>query len=340
MIRVIEPGLLSTIQDEGRNGFQQYGVIASGVMDTFAYRIANILVGNEEREAVIEVTLTGPTLEFEKDGLIAICGADFSAQLDGEPCPTWRPVFVKQGTTLHMKFSKKGCRAVIAVGGGLDLPIVMNSKSTYLRAQIGGLNGRTLDKEDVIQNNPLSQKSKQIILSLTKKVGKSFTSRWSISKVYLHEIYYGSSLRVMKGRQYDEFAPDSQQDFWEKPFKVSPQSDRMGFRLDGTELKRTVSEDLLSEAVAFGTIQVPADGQAIILLADRQTIGGYPKIGQVSSVDLPALVQKKPGETIHFKEISHEEAQCSLLKREQDIRELKWIIDRKIESGGDNHAAG
>ncbi|MEW9501024.1 biotin-dependent carboxyltransferase family protein [Jeotgalibacillus marinus] len=329
MIRVKEPGLLSTVQDEGRHGFQQFGVITSGVMDPFALRIANLLVGNDEKEAAIEVTLTGPTIEFEEDALIAICGADFSAVLDEEPLPLWRPVVVKKGSTLHMKFSKTGCRAIIAMGGGLDLPFIMNSKSTYVRAGIGGFDGRAFDKGDVINGKPLSKTSSQIVRSLTKKTRKALTAKWSISSVYLAELYNRKTIRVIKGRQYDDFSAESQQDFWNEQYKLSSQSDRMGFRLNGPNLERIVSEDLLSEAVAFGTIQVPSDGQPIILLADRQTIGGYPKMGQVASVDLPALAQKKPGETMQFQEVSHQEAQRLLLKREQDIRELKWIIDKK-----------
>jgi len=330
MIKIIEPGLLSTIQDEGRHGYQQVGIIASGVMDPFALRIANLLVGNEENEAAIEVTLTGPTVEFEADGLIAVCGADFSAQVDGVDLPLWRPVLIKKGSTLHMKFSKKGCRAIIAVGGGVDVPFLMNSKSTYLRAELGGYEGRALDKGDVLQVNKLSQKSLTISKLLHKKVGKMLTSNWSISYSYLISVYRKKEIRVIKGQQYDHFLHQSQQDFWHKAFKLSPQSDRMGFRLSGEPLKRIMQNDLLSEAVSFGTIQVPTDGQPIILLADRQTIGGYPKIGQVATVDLPSLVQKKPGETIRFKEILHEEAQAELIKREQIIREIKLMIEQKM----------
>ncbi|PPA69893.1 biotin-dependent carboxyltransferase family protein [Jeotgalibacillus proteolyticus] len=340
MIRIIEPGLLSTIQDEGRHGFQQFGVITNGVMDPFALRIANVLVGNEEGEAGIEVTLTGPTIQFEEDALIAVCGADFSALLDDEPMPLWRPVWISKGSTLHMKFSKTGCRAIIAIGGGLDVEPAMASKSTYVRAGIGGYQGRALDKEDVIKARPLTAASKRIAKSLTKRTNKLLTASWSISSVYLKKLYEPESIRVMKGRQYDEFSEESKMDFWKETYKLSPQSDRMGYRLNGPALKREVTEDLLSEAVAFGTIQVPSNGEPIILLADRQTIGGYPKIGQVASVDLPVLAQKKPGEALTFIEVSHADAQKLFLQREQEIRELKWIIDQKlIKEGVDTNAA-
>ena len=335
MIRVIEPGLLSTVQDEGRHGFQQFGIITSGVMDPFALRIANLLVGNKEDEAAIEVTLTGPTLDFDEDVLMAVCGADFSAVVDGEPLPLWRPVLVKKGSNVHMKFSKQGCRAIIAIAGGLNLPSKMNSKSTYVRAGIGGFNGRAFEKEDVIKGTFLSEKSYQILRTLTKKkTSKMFTSLWSISAHYIDDLYNPKAIRIIKGRHYDEFSRESKESFWEQQYKISPQSDRMGYRLEGPVLERMNDQDLLSEAVAFGTIQIPSDGQPIILLADRQTIGGYPKIGQVASVDLPALVQKKPGEEIEFEEVSHQQAQQLLLKREQDIRELKWMINRKLKDEG------
>ncbi|MDG5472658.1 biotin-dependent carboxyltransferase family protein [Jeotgalibacillus sp. ET6] len=333
MIRIIEPGLLSTVQDEGRHGFQQYGIITNGVMDPFALRIANYLVGNEEKEAGIEVTLTGPTLQFEEQMLIAVCGADFSALLDDEPMPLWRPVLVQKGSILHMKFSKKGCRAVIAVGGGLEIPAVMNSQSTYVRAGIGGFKGRALEKEDVLNVRTPSIQTQQTIKSLTKKGKTYWTSAWSISALYLNNLYERETVRVMEGRQYDEFSEDSLKEFWEESFKLSPQSDRMGYRLTGPVLERTVSEEMLSEAVSFGTIQVPSDGEPIILLADRQTIGGYPKIGQAASVDFPALAQKKPGEPLRFTKISHSEAQKFLIERERDIRELKWGIEFKVRLG-------
>ncbi|KIL49463.1 biotin-dependent carboxyltransferase family protein [Jeotgalibacillus soli] len=333
MIRVLEPGLLSTIQDEGRKGYQRYGIIVNGVMDPFALQVANLLVGNDIEEAAIEVTLTGPTLRFEEETLIAVCGADFSALLDDKPLPLWRPVLVGKGSILNMKFSKKGCRALIAVAGGLDVPVVMDSKSTYIRAGIGGFKGRSLEKEDILPTNSLSLIN-QKILNLIKKQSSASTGfktvPWSISEVFLKTEYERSTVRVLKGRQYDEFSPDSQKLFWSETFKLSTQSDRMGYRLDGPVLERKVSTDLLSEAVAFGTIQVPADGQPIVLLADRQTIGGYPKIGQVASVDLPILAQKKPGEAVQFEEITHREAQQLYRKREQDVQLLKIAINSKI----------
>ncbi|MDZ5710936.1 biotin-dependent carboxyltransferase family protein [Jeotgalibacillus haloalkalitolerans] len=326
MIKVVEPGLLSSIQDNGRRGHQESGIIISGVMDTFSLRIANMLVGNPEDEAGLEITLTGPTIEFLEDQLIAICGADFSATIDDQPAPLWRPVAVKKGSTLHMKFSKVGCRGVIAVGGGFDIPKVLGSKSTYLRANIGGFKGRSLEKEDIIQSGERSSQSERIFKSVINHPVK-----WSVSNAYTHNVYDRSVMRVIPGKQYHDFTEESRNCFFEQDYKISKQSDRMGFRLDGDNLECGLNGDMLSEGVAFGTIQVPADGQPIILLADRQTLGGYPKIGQIASVDLPALIQKKPGEAIRFEEISIQDAQNLFKQREKEWQELKQMINIKLE---------
>ncbi len=326
MMKVVEPGLLSSIQDNGRRGHQESGMIISGVMDIFSMRIANHLVGNAENEAVLEITLTGPTIEFQEDQLIAICGADFSATIDDKPAPLWRPVVVKKGSTLHMKFSKVGCRGVITVGGGFNVPEVLGSKSTYLRAKIGGYEGRSLEKEDILSIGERSSRSQEIF----EKVDQTPVD-WSVSGTYTNHIYNRSVMRVIPGKQYEDFTEDSRACFFEQDYKISKQSDRMGFRLDGENLECGLNGDMLSEGVAFGTVQVPADGQPIILLADRQTLGGYPKIGQVASIDLPALVQKKPGEAIRFEKISIQEAQQLFKQREKEWQELKRMIEMKLE---------
>ncbi|KIL43508.1 KipI antagonist [Jeotgalibacillus alimentarius] len=326
MIHVIEPGLLSSIQDNGRRGHQESGMIISGVMDIFSMRIANTLVGNDENEAVLEITLTGPTIEFQEDQLIAICGADFSAVIDDQPAPLWRPVAVKKGSTLHMKFSKTGCRGVIAVGGGFNVPEVLGSKSTYLRAGIGGFKGRGLEKEDLISVGTRNSDSERIYQNVLNK-----PAQWSVSRAYTEEVYDRSVMRVIPGKQYEAFTEESRECFFDQAYKISKHSDRMGFRLDGDNLECGLQGNMLSEGVAFGTVQVPADGQPIILLADRQTLGGYPKIGQVASVDLPALIQKKPGESIHFEEISIQKAQELFREREKEWQELKWMITASLE---------
>lgn len=313
-IYVIRSGLLSTIQDLGRFGVQKDGVIVSGVMDSFAHRVANILVGNAETEATIEMTMIGPILKFEEDAQIAICGAEFEVRLDGEEVSLWRPIYIQKGSTLTINQCKRGYRAYLAVAGGYQIPNVMNSQSTYLLAKIGGLNGRAIQKGDTIPLRETSKKS-----SHQKKFGVSHTL----------QNYFGGTdrdIRVIRGADFNDFSEQSQNQFFHQSYEITTQSNRMGYRLDGYPLIRKVQKEMISSAVTFGTIQVPSEGKPIILMVDRQTTGGYPKIAQVAAVDLPTLAQMRPGERITFHEISFKEAQELFVEREKEIQLLKKQI--------------
>ncbi len=331
MITILKPGLLTTIQDLGRYGFQKNGMIASGAMDPLAHRIANILVGNDETDPTLEITLLGPTIEFQQDALIAICGGDLSPKIGEKPVKLWRPLFIKKGTILHFTSCKTGCRAYLAVAGSFKIPSIMNSYSTYLRAGIGGYNGRALTKGDQINLGPKSQLSSRILSSFSEKNNPSNISNagWTISKAIIPSYRPKPIIRVMQGRQYHLFKKYSQTKFFTEQYKITPQSDRMGYRLNGPTLALIQEEEMISEAVTFGTIQVPGDGQPIILLADRQTTGGYPKIAQIATVDLPLIAQAKPGDSISFMEITQQEAQLLYLSREKSIRQLKQGITWK-----------
>lgn len=314
-IHVGRSGLLTTIQDLGRYGFQKDGVIVSGVMDIFAHRIANLLVGNEEAEATMEITVLGPILRFEEDAYIAICGGDFDVTLDGERVSLWRPIYVKKGAVLSIHQCKKGCRAYLAVRGGFQIPNVMNSQSTYLLAKVGGFKGRALQKGDVIP--------------FKKRLGRkpSLKGNWGIShKLQNYFGHKGQKIRVIRGEDFYDFTEKSQKQFFQQSYVITPQSNRMGYRLDGNPLERNVQKEIISSAVTFGTIQVPSEGKPIILMADRQTTGGYPKIAQVIAVDLPKLAQMKPGERVTFQEISLNEAQTLYIEREKEIQFLKKQI--------------
>lgn len=323
MLKIIKSGMLTTVQDLGRYGFQKYGVIASGVMDPFAHRIANLLVGNGENAATMEISLIGPEIEFEADTCIAICGGDLSPAIDGKSCKMWRTLAVSKGSILRFGAPKKGCRAYLAVAGGISVEEVMHSKSTYLRAEIGGFQGRALKAGDRLQ---VGTAAPEPMAALRKAATAEI--EWQIQAPnYYHE----PVVRMMKGRQYDLFNAESQQRIFTDPFTVSSHSDRMGYRLEGSPLALETPGELISEPVAFGSVQVPSDGNPIVLMADRQTTGGYPKIGQVAAVDLPLISQLNPGDRIRFKEISLEEAQKRLLDQEQHIRQLKIGIDLKME---------
>jgi antagonist of KipI len=332
MITIIKPGLLTTIQDLGRNGFQKFGVISSGAMDPFSHRIANILVGNPENQATIEITINGPTILFSKEALISICGGDLSPTVDGIPIPLWRPIFIKKGGQLDFGPCQKGCRAYLAAAGGFAVPDIMNSKSTYLRAGIGGFQGRQLKKGDRIPYLSLGLLSYKMFQSLKKQTGQSsfFSPDWSVSPYFIPAFKKDYSVRVMEGREWDLFSKESKHHFFSNRYEITHQSDRMGYRLKGIPLYLTKKLEMISEAVNFGTIQVSGDGNPIILLADRQTTGGYPKIGQIATVDLPLVAQAKPGDCLRFKKIFHSDAQLLFLKREQGIRLLKQGIRQKF----------
>lgn len=328
MLKVIKPGLLTSIQDLGRYGFQKFGVIASGVMDPLAHRIANLLVGNAENEPTLEITLVGPVILFEEDSLISLCGGDLSPTIDSQPVRMWRTVFVRKGSKLEFGALQSGCRAYLSIAGAFNVPTVMGSYSTYLRAEIGGFHGRALKAGDRLETNTMTSLSQKMMESLRLNENEPFNDiNWSISPFLSGE----STIQVMPGRQFHLFNEKSKHDLFLESFKVSPQSDRMGYRLQGSNLRLSEPTELISEAVTFGSIQVPPDGNPIILLADRQTTGGYPKIGQIATADLSLIAQAKPGDYLSFKKITTEEAQRLYVKQEDYIKHLKQGIRLKYK---------
>ncbi|SDE29928.1 biotin-dependent carboxyltransferase family protein [Sporomusa acidovorans] len=332
-ITVLRPGLLSSIQDLGRYGFQKYGVIVSGAMDSYALRVANILVGNEEGEGALEMTLMGPSLRLEQDTLLAITGGNMAPAVNGAAVPLWRPVFVKQGSVLEFKGCKPGCRTYLAVAGGFAIPPVMGSKSTYLRAGIGGFHGRALQQGDILPlTSSLPEQAGRLVKQLAGKLqGKFFAATdWHAAKMHIPQSSAPIQVRVTCGSQYEQFTADSKTRFFNQPFQVAAQSDRMGYRLSGMVLELKEPSEMISEAVALGTVQVPPDGKPIILLADRQTAGGYPKIAQVAAVDIALIAQARPGDHIKFQEISHIAAEQLYLEREAYLQQLKQAIALRV----------
>jgi antagonist of KipI len=335
-IEIVKPGLLTTIQDLGRSGYQKYGVIAGGAMDTFAHRVANLLVGNEETEATLEMTVIGPTLYFEEAALIAICGATFTPTIGDTELPLWRPIWVNAKQTIRLGAARSGVRGYLAVAGGFKIPKVMNSYSTYLRAQIGGFEGRALRESDKLflkDMNVMNQRLIKQLQSLDRKVETHATVSWQVSRALIPKYTSSPVLRVLPGRQYDWFTEESKADLFTGSFIVQPQADRMGYRLKGKSLQLAESAELLSEPVAFGTIQVPADENPIVLMADRQTTGGYPKIAEVISVDLPLLAQTQIGSQIRFERIDMREAQRKRIMLDLNIRLLKQTISIYAQKG-------
>lgn len=325
-IKVLRPGLLTTIQDMGRYGFQQHGVIVSGAMDTFAMRMANLLVGNAEGEAVLEITLLGPKLSFEEDALIAICGANISPEISGQPILQWRPVYVKKGSVLNFGGCVFGCRTYLAIAGGYAVEKVLGSRSTYLRAGLGGYCGRALKEGDVVEAGLPSEWSRQKMRKLAERGEAASAPGWSISVDVFPQYDKNPTVRVLRGAQFDMFTEESRQALFAEAFQVTPQSDRMGYRFTGPVLTLSEPKEMISESVASGTIQVPPGGQPIALLADRQTAGGYPKIAQIISADLPVIAQVKPGDSVRFMEVSLEEAEALYVAREMQIQQVRQGI--------------
>ncbi|MBT2719566.1 biotin-dependent carboxyltransferase family protein [Bacillus sp. ISL-46] len=318
-IKVHQPGLLTTIQDLGRFGSQKFGVLVSGAMDPISLKIANLLVGNNEGEGALEITLFGTTLEFETDELIAITGGDLQPAIDGNVAPMWRPILIRKGSILKFKSAINGCRAYVAFAGGIDVPEVMGSKSTYLRAAIGGFHGRALQKGDEFESGTFNRISRSFVHQL-EQMTTHFP--WSVNYSEFIRFNKTQTIRVLRGAEFERFDTASQQTFFSDRYTLTTQADRMGYRLEGESLHLSEKFELLSEGVTYGTIQVPSNGQPIILMVDRQTTGGYPKIGQVISIDLPCLAQMQPNCEIEFKEVSLEQAEIELIMQEQKLRKL------------------
>lgn len=310
-ITVLNPGLLTTVQDMGRVGYQQFGVSVSGVMDPRAAATANILVGNPEDEAVLECTMLGPQLRFDAANTIAITGGDLTASLDGQPLPTYRAVAVQAGQTLRFQAPKTGCRAYIAFTGGLDIPEVMGSRSTYLKAKIGGFQGRKLQKDDVISFR-------------APGTPKNLSERYIYPEFVPRPVY---TVRVVMGPQDDAFTPQGIATFLGEIYSVTNEFDRMGCRLDGPVIEHVTDGNIISDGIAFGAIQVPTEGKPIIMMADRQTTGGYTKIAAVISADFRLLGQLKAGDKIRFEKVSIQEAQEALLNQRAALRTLRRSLD-------------
>lgn len=322
-VKVLHPGMLVTVQDLGRYGGQKYGVIVSGSMDPVSVRIANLLVGNKENEGTLEITLFGTSLEFEQDHLIAITGGHLQPMIDGEPAPMWRPLLMKKGTVLQFKSGSTGSRAYIAFAGGLVVPEIMGSKSTYLRANIGGYEGRALQKRDVLTCGKMNAISESFIEQLNSMKGHF---PWSVDYTLFFNFLKTQTIRILKGSEYERFDEASKHALVNELYTLTTKADRMGFQLEGATLKLSETFELLSEGVTYGTIQVPSNGQPIILMADRQTTGGYPKIGQVITADLPRLAQSLPMNQLKFEIVSMEEAEQALIEQEEILHELSISI--------------
>lgn len=293
-VRVISPGMLSTIQDGGRKGFLALGFSASGVMDLQSYHIANALVGNYTDEAVIEMTVMGGSFKFIESNYIAVTGADMQPSLEGKSVPMYETLFVKSGETLTFSAAKSGMRAYIAFSGGIDVPIVMGSRSTNLKCRVGGLDGRPLKPGDIVPSINADDEFHK------HKIRKTNPDNFDSKEI---------TVRVVMGPQDDYFTEKGINTFLNTAYSVANESDRMGCKMSGEKIEYKNTVDIISDGIVFGSVQVPRSGNPIIMLADRQTTGGYAKIATVISADLPLLAQARPGTKVHFQKTDRHTAE-------------------------------
>ncbi|MDR7077655.1 antagonist of KipI [Neobacillus niacini] len=312
IFKILKPGLQTTVQDLGRYGFREYGVSPSGAMDSYALQMGNLLVGNELSEAALEAPLIGPVLVALHDISIAICGGNLSPKIDDREIPLWKSIVIQKGQTLSFGNIKEGARTYICIAGGINVPFVLNSKSTYITGKFGGLKGRALKEGDVLYGNPLVRRNKFLHSNLIPEYKTN-----------------PLSVRVLLGPHKEKFTPLGIKTFLNEEYILSPQSNRMACQLMGPKIEHSSSADIISDAIPLGGIQVPASGQPIILMAEHQTTGGYSRIGTVISTDIPFLAQALPGTQIRFKEISLQSAQKELIEKNAMIKHL-YLLSRNI----------
>jgi len=301
-IHVLHPGMLTTVQDLGRHGYTHLGISPAGAADSLSFRIANLLVGNDENAPALEMTLVGATLHFDSPAVVAVTGSACALELDGAPREHSAPLHIRAGSTLKCGPLTTSARAYLTVQGGIDVPLLMGSASTFLPACFGGLHGRRLQKGDV-----LSIGTK--IASKPRKAHKPLTIDFS-------------TLRITRGPQSDWFDDAAFSTLFSTPFTVSDHSGRTGLRLSGEKIVPRHTVQLLTDGIPLGAIQIPSDGQPIILFVDQQTTGGYPKIANVIAADLPRVGQLRPRDIVRFSEVSFDEAIVLLRAQENRLKEF------------------
>jgi antagonist of KipI len=318
-LEIVKTGLHDTVQDEGRFGFQHLGINPSGAMDNMAMKIANALVGNNLNEAVLELCFPSSQFVFHEPALIALSGANFKAVINDAPVPMHQLIRVSSGSVL--KFTKKleGSFCYLAMRGGFQIEDWLGSKSTNTKVKAGGWKGRVLQKGDS--------------LSFAEKISKQDEMKVYPWRADISDFYsITSKIRCIRGNEFSWLEKESQADLIKIGYMITRQSDRMGYRLSGKELQQASNQQLLSAAVTFGTIQVLPNGQLIVLCADHQTTGGYPRVAQVVRADLPTLVQKGVGEEIHFVFIKVEEAEQEVRRQMISLKQLQISCMYKLKS--------
>jgi antagonist of KipI len=330
-VRIKKAGLMATVQDLGRHHYLSQGVPVSGAMDILSAQIANLAVGNHPNDAVIEFTQSGASFAIENDILIGLSGSGACLRNSAGRLTSNRPLFIPSGTELWLENTSHGCRSYLAVAGGWDVPQVLGSRSTYLPAKFGGIEGRCLKEKDILKSTGRLTVASTAIWNSLKGTVINYP-KWSVARdLFLPDDH--ETIRVMRGREFDWFDEPSQANFFSGEYTLGHHSDRMGYQLGGKAIRRAINGELLSTAVTPGTIQVTNGGDLVLLMADCQTTGGYPRIAQVVAVDLPLCAQLIPGDAINFREISWKEAEKLYIERELDLRKLALAIKQRYNVG-------
>lgn len=316
-LKVLSPGPLTSVQDEGRFGHQRIGMSPAGAMDLHSMRLANLLVDNDLGEAVLEMTFMGAKVQFTEDNVFALTGADMGATLDGTPVPLGQAWPAKAGSTLQLGHARSGCRAYLAIAGGFDLPVLHGSKSTLLRSNLGGFQGRKLAAGDFL---PFAAPK----ASIPNLAIRTLPPQPPFSR--------SVTVRVILGPQEDRFTKAGLETFLSSSYTVSDKSDRMGYRLTGPKVEHTTDANIISDGIPFGAVQIPGSGEPMIMMSEHQGSGGYTKIANVISVDIPLVAQCPPGGTIRFQAISVDEAQDLYLAQKAQYEELRQVYAQDFRS--------
>jgi biotin-dependent carboxylase-like uncharacterized protein len=313
VFHVLKPGLLTTVQDLGRYGYLKYGIPISGAMDTFSLVAANLLVANNSNDACLETTLFGPELQALTKTQIAITGGAISPKINGQNVPTWQTLEAQKGDIISLGKVESGCRAYLSIRGGINTPLMLGSRATYVRGGFGGINGRQLKTGDIIEgfNTP----PLKVGYSMPEDLVPQFTDQFKV--------------HVILGPQADMFTEKGINTFLSGPYKVTLEADRMGYRLEGPIIEHRVKADIISDALLPGAIQVPENGKPIIIMRDAQTTGGYPKIAVAIIPDVSLLGQAKPNDIIGFFKIPMRQARERLFEYYRLLNNLSEMLLKK-----------
>lgn len=308
-ITVVKPGWLTTVQDLGRPGYERYGMPVGGAMDRRSLTIANRLIGNRDHDAALEITLKGPDLLFEQDTVIALTGADLTPSVNGTPIPLWTSLLVRDGSRLSFGARRAGGRCYLAVAGGIDVPVILGSRATHLSSRTGGLKGRALIAGDRLTGDiPTGPRPAVIGRTCPQQLRPAYADL--------------AKLRILPGPRHESFLPEALDLLTRTPYRLRSESDRIGYRLEGATIPLARAGEHLSEGTAMGALQVPPDGQPILLMADRQTTGGYPQCAVVISADLHLAGQLLPGDTIRFQTTTLAEAQAATKAQWHELQQV------------------